>query len=67
MSSIDDIEISDDKPPAPPDTVDVPKEAQTTMGEFQALSQKESDTAPTKEVRKGKKVKRKMIRRKEKE
>jgi hypothetical protein len=64
MSSIDDIEISDDSPPASPGA-DVPKEAQTTMTEFKELTEKESETEPAKEIKKGKKVKRKKFRTKE--
>jgi hypothetical protein len=65
MSSIDDIEITDDRPPAPEGATDVPKEAQTTMGEFKALSEKGSETTPEKEVRKGKKIKRKKFKKEE--
>jgi hypothetical protein len=65
MSSIDDIEISDDRPPVQKATEDVPNEAQTTMTEFKELTEKESETEPAKEIKKGKKVKRKKFRTKE--
>jgi hypothetical protein len=69
MESIDDIEINQGEPPAHSNTPDIPKKASSTMEEMKALTTTEPETPKEEKVsfeRGKKKVKKRVMRRKEK-